>query len=66
MASGRARDLGAREQAAPTRNDIEEAGFLPAEIIPRPGEAYLDTSGWSFATTTKQDVRVLMKELLDR
>lgn len=39
---------------------------LPAEVIPTPDGDYLDTSDWTFATTTKQDVRVLMKKLLNR
>jgi ABC-type Fe3+ transport system substrate-binding protein len=51
---------------ASTRNDIDEASFLPAQVIPTPGGDYLDTSDWTFATTTKQDVRVLMKKLLNR
>jgi iron(III) transport system substrate-binding protein len=67
MASKEGSEIWSRANlTAPTRNDIDEASFLPADIIPRPGETYLDTSGWTFATTTKQDVRVLVKKLLDR
>ena len=67
MASKEGSEIWSRANlTAPTRNDIDEASFLPADVIPRPGTEYLDTSGWTFATTTKQDVRVLVKKLLDR
>ncbi len=51
---------------APTRNDIDELRFLPAEIIPRPGVNYFDTYDWEFTLTTKEQVRLRMKELLRR
>jgi iron(III) transport system substrate-binding protein len=47
----------------PTRNDIDES-FLPPEMIPRPGVTYFDTYEWQFTVTTKEEVRLRMKELL--
>jgi iron(III) transport system substrate-binding protein len=47
----------------PTRSDIDE-GFLPPEIIPRPGVKYFDTYDWEFTVTTKENIRLRMKELL--
>ena len=49
---------------SPTRNDIDEAKFLPAEVIPKPGVDYFDTYGWEFTVTTKEDVRMKMSKLL--
>lgn len=51
---------------APTRNDIDELSFLPAEVIPKPGVEYFDTYDWEFTTSTKEQVRVRMNELLRR
>ena len=51
---------------SPTRNDIDEASFLPPEIIPRPGLNYFDTFGWDFTLSTKEEVRLRMKELMKR
>jgi iron(III) transport system substrate-binding protein len=48
---------------APTRNDIDES-FLPSHVIPQPGVKYFDTYDWEFTVTTKEDVRLKMKELL--
>jgi hypothetical protein len=48
----------------PTRNDINEASFLPPENIPRVGMEYFDTYDWTFTTTTKEEVRLWMKEVL--
>jgi iron(III) transport system substrate-binding protein len=48
----------------PARNDIDELSFLPAEMIPRPGVDYFDTYDWQFTVTTKEEVRLRMKELL--
>jgi iron(III) transport system substrate-binding protein len=48
---------------APTRNDIDES-FLPPENIPQPGVSYFDTYDWEFTVTTKEKVRLRMKELL--
>jgi hypothetical protein len=48
---------------APTRNDIDES-FLPPEIIPRAGVNYFDTFEWNFTVTTKEEIRLRMKELL--
>jgi iron(III) transport system substrate-binding protein len=50
----------------PTRNDIDELSFLPAEIIPRPGTEYFDTYDWDFTVSKKEEVRLRMKELLSR
>jgi hypothetical protein len=47
----------------PARNDIDES-FLPPEMIPRPGVDYFDTYDWQFTVTTKEEVRLRMKELL--
>ncbi len=49
---------------AQTRNDIDEARFLPPEIIPVPGVSYIDTFEWEFTVTTKEKVRLWMKDLL--
>lgn len=48
----------------PARNDIDEVSFLPGELIPRPGVTYFDTYDWQFTVTTKEKVRLRMKELL--
>lgn len=53
-------------KTAPTRNDIDEARFLPAAIIPQPGGIYLDTYDWEFAVNTREKVRQHMKDLLGR
>ena len=53
-------------QEAPTRNDIDEARFLPAALIPKPGVSYIDTFEWNFTVTTKEKVRLWMKDLLRR
>jgi iron(III) transport system substrate-binding protein len=47
----------------PVRNDTDESGFVP-QIIPRAGVDYFDPSGWEFTVTTKEEVRLRMKELL--
>jgi iron(III) transport system substrate-binding protein len=49
---------------APTRNDIDELSFLPNDIVPKPGVEYFDTYNWEFTVTTKEQVRLRMKELL--
>jgi len=48
---------------ATTRNDVDES-FLPVEVIPRPGVKYFDTYDWEFTNTTKEKVRLLLKNLL--
>jgi iron(III) transport system substrate-binding protein len=48
----------------PTRTDINEQSFLPAETIPKPGVEYFDTYDWEFTVTTKEKVRARMGELL--
>ncbi len=47
-----------------TRNDIDEKSFLPAGAIPQPGGKYFDTYDWEFTVTTKEKVRLRMKELM--
>jgi hypothetical protein len=47
----------------PARNDTDESGFVP-QIIPRAGMDYFDPSSWEFTVTTKEEVRLRMKELL--
>ena len=47
---------------SPTRNDIDEAGYI--EIIPKPGVEYLDSYGWEFTTVTQQRVRAFLKNIL--
>ncbi|MEA2952792.1 MAG: hypothetical protein QOJ96_2312 [Alphaproteobacteria bacterium] len=49
----------------PTRNDTDESGFLP-QIIPRAGVNYFDPYDWEFTVTTKEQVRLRMKELLSK
>jgi len=51
---------------ATTRNDIDEAAFLPPEVIPRPGIEYFDGYDWDFALHTKLKVRMWLKEQLGR
>jgi iron(III) transport system substrate-binding protein len=51
---------------AVTRNDIDEASFLPAASIPRPGVTYFDSSDWELTVTTKEKIRLRMKELVGR
>ena len=50
---------------SPTRNDIDES-FLPPEVIPKPGVKYFDSYEWEFTVTTKEKVRLWMKDLLGR
>ena len=49
---------------SPTRNDIDELKFLPAEVIPKPGIEYLDSYGWEFTTVTQQKVRAYLKTIM--
>jgi len=64
LASKEGGEVLARAMGVPsTRNDVDE-GFLPAEVIPRPGVAYFDTYEWDFTVTKKEQVRLRMKELL--
>jgi ABC-type Fe3+ transport system substrate-binding protein len=49
---------------AVTRNDIDELSYLAPEIVPRPGVEYFDTYDWEFTVTTKETIRLRMKELL--
>jgi iron(III) transport system substrate-binding protein len=49
---------------AVTRNDIDELSYLAPEIVPRPGVDYFDTYDWEFTVSTKEKIRLRMKELL--
>jgi iron(III) transport system substrate-binding protein len=49
---------------SPTRNDTDERNFLQHEIIPRPDVNYFDTFDWQFTLSTKEEVRLRMKELM--
>lgn len=51
---------------SPTRNDIDDKSFVPAENIPRPGVEYLDAFAWQYTVETKGKVRLFMKDLLGR
>ncbi len=65
MASKEGGEIFARALAtASTRNDIDEKSFLPDGAIPQPGGNYFDTYDWEFTVTTKEKVRLRMKELL--
>lgn len=64
MASKEGSEIFARAMAvSPTRNDIDES-FLPPRVIPQRGVNYFDTYDWEFTVTTKENVRLRMKELL--
>jgi iron(III) transport system substrate-binding protein len=47
----------------PVRNDVDESIYIP-QIIPRAGVEYFDPSSWEFTVTTKEQVRLRMKDLL--
>jgi iron(III) transport system substrate-binding protein len=47
----------------PTRNDTDESVYMP-QTIPLSGSDYFDPSSWEFTVTTKEKVRLRMKELL--
>ena len=49
---------------ATTRNDIDEASFLPEENIPDAGGNYFDSYDWEFSVETKGMVRRLMENML--
>ncbi len=49
-----------------TRNDIDEASFVPRAAIPETGVKYFDLSDWEFTVTTKEKARLWLKELLGR
>jgi iron(III) transport system substrate-binding protein len=51
---------------APTRNDIDAAAYLPAEMIPKPGVEYFDSYNWNFVLNTWEKTRLRMKELMGR
>jgi iron(III) transport system substrate-binding protein len=65
IASREGLEVYARARAeSPTRNDTDEKSFLPSEIIPRPDVSYFDTYEWQFTLSTKEEVRLRMKELM--
>jgi len=65
MASKEGLELFCRTRGgAPTRNDIGEERFLPAQAIPKPGVEYFDSFGWEFTLSTKEKIRERMGELL--
>jgi iron(III) transport system substrate-binding protein len=51
---------------SPTRNDIDEKSFVPADSIPEQGVNYFDLSDWEFTVTKKEKARQRIKELLGR
>lgn len=51
---------------AVTRNDIDEASFLPPQRIPKPGVKYFDTYDWEFSVKTKKKVRAIARRLLKK
>jgi ABC-type Fe3+ transport system substrate-binding protein len=51
---------------AVTRNDIDEAAFLPKQRIPVPGVKYFDTYDWEFSVKTKRKVRRIARKLLKK
>jgi iron(III) transport system substrate-binding protein len=64
LASKEGSEIFARAKAAaPLRNDIDES-FLAPEVIPRAGETYFDGYDWEFTMTTKEQVRLRLKELM--
>ena len=67
IASKEGLELYARTRTeSPTRNDTDEKSFLPPEIIPHPDVNYFDTFEWQFTLTTKEQVRLRMKELMQQ
>ena len=51
---------------APTRNDISEDRYLPAEMIPEPGVQYFDAYNWDFVLNKWETTRLRMKELMGK
>jgi len=47
----------------PTRSDTDESGYQP-QNIPQPGIDYFDPYAWEFTVTTKEQIRLRLKELL--
>jgi iron(III) transport system substrate-binding protein len=67
LASKEGLELYARAvQWSPTRNDIDEKSFVPADSIPDPGVKYFDLSDWEFTVTRKEQARQRIKELLSK
>jgi iron(III) transport system substrate-binding protein len=50
-------------RAATTRNDIDEASFLPQETIPVPGANYLDSNSWEFTVTKRDEIKARITEI---
>jgi iron(III) transport system substrate-binding protein len=51
---------------SPTRNDIDEKSFVPADSIPDPAGKYFDLSDWEFTVTKKEQARRRVREMLGR
>lgn len=49
----------------PTRNDIHEERYLPAEMIPKPGVEYFDAYSWDFVLN-QDKIRLRTKELMGK
>jgi iron(III) transport system substrate-binding protein len=54
---------GPTQSQAPVRNDIN-ATWVPERLIPKPGIKYLDTYEYTFATTTRLQIRDFFAKLL--
>lgn len=64
MASKEGMELYASTQSqAPVRNDIN-ATWVPARLIPQPGKKYVDTYEYTFATTTRLQIRDFFAKML--
>jgi hypothetical protein len=67
LASKEGLELYARASGrAVTRNDIDEASFLPPQRIPKAGTKYFDTYDWEFSVKTKRKVRGIARKLLKK
>ena len=67
MASKEGMEIWSRaRREVPTRNDIDETGYLAASAIPQPGVPYVDTYAWDFTLEIRDKLRQHMKELLGR
>ncbi len=65
MASKEGLEIFARARGeVPTRNDINAAAFLPAEVIPEEGATYFDMHDWVMGVAERKKVMAIMQELL--
>jgi iron(III) transport system substrate-binding protein len=53
------------EGRAALRTDTDES-FIPSEQVPKPGIHYFDTFDWEFTVSTKEKIRLRLKEILGR